>query len=67
MDHENATTATMAKKQRAMKKIMYTVLFCSTGLVKAIKFAEEHVVTAKCLPDVLGPVQIPGVVLHHPI
>ncbi|GFU76314.1 histone-lysine N-methyltransferase SETMAR [Trichonephila clavipes] len=39
---------TMAKSQRAIKKVMYAIFFRSTGLIKAIKLEEQKTVTAKC-------------------
>ncbi|GFU33500.1 uncharacterized protein TNCV_1797521 [Trichonephila clavipes] len=51
-------TPTMAKRQRAMKKVMNTVSFRSTGLVKAIKLEGQKRVTVnwyttKCLQEIL--------------
>lgn len=68
--HEDDPTPTTPKKQRAMKKVMYAVFFRSTGLVKAIKLEEQRTVTAnwyinKCLPEVLGSLDIRGLLLHH--
>ncbi|GFT32248.1 uncharacterized protein TNCV_1035111 [Trichonephila clavipes] len=43
---EDDPMPTMMKSQRAIKKVMYTVLFRSTGLIKAIKLEKQKIVTA---------------------
>ncbi|GFV14464.1 uncharacterized protein TNCV_165911 [Trichonephila clavipes] len=43
---EDDSMPTMVKSQRAMKNVMYTVFFRSTGLIKAIKLEGQKTVTA---------------------
>ncbi|GFS67193.1 histone-lysine N-methyltransferase SETMAR [Trichonephila clavipes] len=67
---EDDRTPTMVKRERAMKKVMYAVLFRSTGLVKAIKLEGHKTVTAnlyttKCHVEILQEVNVRGLMLHH--
>ncbi|GFW10856.1 histone-lysine N-methyltransferase SETMAR [Trichonephila clavipes] len=56
----------MVKKQRVMKKGLYTDLFRNTGLIKAIKLEGQKIVTAnwdttKCLPEI----SVTGLMRHY--
>ncbi|GFW98811.1 histone-lysine N-methyltransferase SETMAR [Trichonephila clavipes] len=57
--------------QRAMKKVMYAVVFFrSTGLIETIKLEGQKTTTAnwystKCLPEILQEVNVRGIMLHH--
>ena len=67
---EDDPTTTILESQRSMKKLMYTVFFRSTGLVKAIKLEGQKTVTAnwyitQCLPQILQEVNVRGLMLHH--
>ncbi|GFW41965.1 uncharacterized protein TNCV_6741 [Trichonephila clavipes] len=67
---EDDPTPTMVKRQRAMKKEVYTVFFRSTGLVKAFKLEGQKTVTVnwyttECLPEILQEVNVWGLMLHH--
>ncbi|GFU24167.1 uncharacterized protein TNCV_2007531 [Trichonephila clavipes] len=43
---EDDSTPTMLKRQRAVKKVTYSIFFRSTGLVKGIKLEGQKTVTA---------------------
>ncbi|GFX26174.1 uncharacterized protein TNCV_3707131 [Trichonephila clavipes] len=67
---EDDPISTMVKRQRATKKVMYTVFFRRTGLAKAIKLEGQKTVTTnwyttKFLPEILQEMNVRGLMLHH--
>ncbi|GFW66290.1 uncharacterized protein TNCV_1711891 [Trichonephila clavipes] len=67
---EDDALPTKVKRQRAMKKLMHTIFFINTRLVKAIKLEGQKTVTTnryttKCLPEILQEVNARGLMLHH--
>ncbi|GFU85596.1 uncharacterized protein TNCV_1782821 [Trichonephila clavipes] len=60
---EDDPTPTLIKRQRTMKKVIYTVFFRSTISVKAIKLEKQKTVVAnynatKSLPEILQEVNV---------
>lgn len=67
---ENEDVPTVLHYPTSRKKLMFTVFFRSTGLVKAVAHKEQKTVTAKSyteitLPQVLKELNIKGLLLHH--
>lgn len=66
---ENEDAPSLVKVSRSTKKLMFTVSFRSTGLVKCIRLTGQKTVTAKyfmgiCLPETLKDVHRKDLLVH---